>query len=71
MFGYDNHYVSIFEREKISSGIWIRWIDYFDLSKYEELVNAGLFTYNTSFEDVKDSIRSWSGYGSLEELYYP
>lgn len=71
MFGYDNHYVSIFQKENINPRIWLRWIDYFDPARYEGMVNAGFFTYSTSFEDVEESIRPWNGYGSLEELFYP
>ncbi len=71
VYGYDTYYVPKSTRENIAPETELSWIYFFDNARYEELLDAGMFSMSTPAELARNSMRPWMGYGSLEELYYP
>lgn len=70
MYGYDTYYVPKSQRSEILPTIKIRWIDFFDPTLYDQLLDAGMFSMSM-LDGAKtlERLRPWVGYGDLLKKY--
>lgn len=60
------------ERNELRPDTPIRLIEFFDPMKYDELLDAGMFSMLTlNREDTLKYMRPWTGYGSIRQKYPP